>query len=64
MTDLPIVLYTDHYVNRTLCHNFALGSKSLMCHVNNFSDFSKTIATYGFLRGTGEKESKKKILLY
>ena len=64
MTDLPIVLYTDHYVNRTLCHNFALGSKSLMCHVNNFSDFSKTIATYGFLRGTGEALQKAKKFYY
>ena len=64
MQDLPIVLYTDHYVNRALCHNFALGSKSLMCHVNNFSDFSKTIATYGFLRGTGEALQKAKKFYY
>ena len=61
MQDLPIVLYTDHYVNRALCHNFALGSKSLMCHVNNFSDFSKTIATYGFLKAQAILKKAKKI---
>ena len=25
-----------------------------MCHVNNFKDFDKTVATYGFRRGTSE----------
>ncbi len=50
--DKPIVLYTDHIMNRTLCYNFAKGSGSLMCHVNNFKEFNKTIATYGVLRGT------------
>ena len=54
MTENPIVIYTDHQMNRTLCYNFALGSKSLMCHADNFKDFKRTIATYGYLRGTGE----------
>jgi len=49
----PIVLYTDHYINRLLCHSFAQGSNSLMCHVTKFKDYNKTIATYGYLRGTG-----------
>ena len=48
----PIVIYTDHIMNRTLCYNFAKGSNSLLCHVNNFKEFDKTIATYGVLRGT------------
>ena len=30
-----------------------------MCHVNNFKEFDKTIATYGYLRGTGEVLKKK-----
>ena len=64
MRDLPIVLYTDHHMSRTLCYNFALGSKSLMCHINNFNDFSKTIATYGFLRGTGDVLKKVKNFYY
>ena len=54
MTGKPIVIYTDHIINKTLCYNFAKGSNSLMCHVNNFKEFDKTIVTYGFLRGTYE----------
>ena len=50
----PIVIYTDHIINKTLCYNFAKGSNSLLCHVNNFKDYTKTIATYGVLRGTLE----------
>ena len=50
----PIVIYTDHIMNRTLCYNFAKGSNSLLCHVNNFKEYDKTIATYGVLRGTYE----------
>ena len=50
----PIIVYTDHIINKTLCYNFAKGSDSLMCHVNKFKDYNKTIATYGVLRGTLE----------
>ena len=50
----PVVIYTDHIMNRTLCYNFAKGSNSLLCHVNNFKDYEKPIATYGVLRGTYE----------
>ena len=50
----PIVIYTDHIINRTVCYNFAKGSNSLLCHVNNFREYNKTIATYGVLRGTYE----------
>ena len=61
----PITLYTDHHINRYLCYNFALGSKSLMCHVDNFKDFkNKIIATYGYLRGTGEAIKKSKNFFY
>ena len=42
----PIVIYTDHIMNRTLCYNFAKGSNSLLCHVNNFKEYDKSIATY------------------
>ena len=52
--DKPIVIYTDHIMNRTLCYNFAKGSDALMCHVNDFKEYNKTIATYGVLRGTFE----------
>ena len=51
-------------MNRTLCYNFAKGSDSLLCHVNNFKEFNKTIATYGVLRGTLEVINKVKNYFY
>ena len=60
MKELPIAIYTDHSINKTLCYSFASGSKSLMCHVNNFKEYNKTIITYGVLRGTGELIKKVK----
>ena len=60
----PIVIYTDHIMNRTLCYNFAKGSDSLLCHVNKFKDYSRTIATYGVLRGTLEAINKVKNYYY
>ncbi len=64
MTETPTVLYTDHFVNKTLCYNFALGSNSKLCHVNNFNKSNQTIATYGYLRGTGEAIKKAKNFYY
>ena len=60
----PIVIYTDHSINKTLCYNFAKGSDSLLCHVNNFKEFNKTIATYGVLRGTLEVIMKARNYYY
>ena len=60
----PIVVYTDHIINKTLCYNFAKGSGSLMCHVSKFSDYNKVIATYGVLRGTLEIINKVKNYYY
>ena len=60
----PIVIYTDHIMNKTLCYNFAKGSNSLMCHINNFKDYDQTIATYGVLRGTFEIIQKVKNYYY
>ena len=60
----PIVIYTDHIINRTLCYNFAKGSDSLLCHVKNFREYDKTIATYGVLRGTLEIIRKVKNYFY
>ncbi len=64
MQEKPIVVYTNHYTNRTLCYNFAVGSNALMCHIDNFNDFSKTIATYGYLRGTGDLIKRSKNFYY
>ncbi len=60
----PIVIYTNHVINKTLCYNFAKGSNSLMCHVDNFKDYNKSIATYGVLRGTLEIIRKVKNFYY
>ncbi len=60
----PIVIYTDHIINRTLCYHFAKGSNSLLCHVKDFKEFDKTIATYGVLRGTYEIIKKVKNFFY
>ncbi|MDC3156810.1 hypothetical protein OA855_03320 [Pelagibacteraceae bacterium] len=60
----PIVIYTDHIINRTVCYNFAKGSDSLLCHVKNFNDYNKTIATYGVLRGTLDIINKVKNYYY
>ena len=50
----PIVIYTEHIMNRTLCYNFAKGANAPMCNIKNFKEHHKTIATYGVLRGTFE----------
>tara|TARA_B100000963_G_scaffold29143_1_gene21551 strand:+ start:1922 stop:2677 length:756 start_codon:yes stop_codon:yes gene_type:complete len=60
----PIVIYTNHIINKTLCYNFAKGSQSLLCHVDNFKEFNKTIATYGVLRGTYDLIKKVKNYYY
>ena len=62
--DKPIVIYTDHIMNKTLCYNFAKGSNALMCHVNDFKEYDQTIATYGILRGTLEVIKKVKNFYY
>jgi len=60
----PIVIYTDHIMNKTLCYNFARGSGSLLCHVNKFNEYHRTIATYGVLRGTLETINRVKNYYY
>ena len=60
----PIVIYTDHITSKTVCYNFAKGSNSLLCHVNKFEEYNKTIATYGVLRGTLEVIRKVKNYFY
>jgi hypothetical protein len=62
--DKPVVIYTDHIMNRTLCYNFAKGADSPMCHIKNFKEYDKTIATYGVLRGTFELIKKVNNFFY
>ncbi len=60
----PIVVYTDHQMSKVLCYYFAKGSGSLMSHISNFKNYEKSIATYGYLRGTGELIKKVKNFIY
>ena len=54
MKQKPIVLYTEHSMSKTICYYFAKGSNSLMCPLEKFNEYDKTIATYGFKRGTSK----------
>ena len=60
----PVAIYTDHIMNRTLCYNFAKGADSPMCHINDFKEHNRTIATYGVLRGTFELTKKVNNFFY
>ncbi len=64
MNEKPIVLYTDHSINRKISSSFAKGINGKMFHVNQFSDYDKPIAIYGFLRGLGEAIKKSKNFWY
>ncbi len=60
----PVVIYTDHIMNKTLCYNFAKGADSPMCHISDFKEYNRTIATYGVLRGTFELTKKVNNFFY
>ncbi len=64
MKTKPVAVYTDHFVNRALCYNFAKGSDCLMCHINNFNKFDETIISYGYLRGVGDLYKKVRNFYY
>ena len=65
LNDNLITVYTDNQISKYICYNFALGSKSIMRHVDEFTDFeNKVIATYGYLRGTGEIIKRSKNFFY
>ncbi len=60
----PVVIYTDHIMNRTLCYSFAKGANAPMCHISDFKEYHATIATYGVLRGTFELIKKVNNFFY
>ena len=64
MNEKPIVLYTDHQVNKKISSSFAKGINGKMYHVSQFSDYNKPIAVYGFLRGLGEAIKKSQNFWY
>jgi hypothetical protein len=51
-------------MNKTLCYNFAKGANSLMCHIDDFNQYQRTIATYGVLRGAFELTQKVNNFFY
>ena len=64
MLKKPLCLITDHFVNKGVITSFARGLKCSVEDVNNFTDYSQPIATYGILRGTGEVLMKSKKFFY
>ena len=60
----PTVLYTNHSINQTVSYRFAKGSGLDLCRVEDFSDFKKPIAAYGYKRGTGEAINKSSDFWY
>ena len=64
MNEKPIVLYTDHQVNKKISSSFTKGINGKMYHVSQFSNYNKPIAVYGFLRGLGEAIKKSKNFWY
>ncbi len=64
MKNKPIVLYTEHSMSKTICYYFAKGSNSLMCPIERFKSYDRTIATYGFKRGTADVLKKVKNFYY
>ena len=64
MLKKPLCLTTDHFVNQGVVTSFAKGLKGIVKDVNNFSDYSQSIATYGILRGTSEILKKSNSFFY
>ena len=62
--DNPVVLYTDHFVNKYLSDCFSTGAQISKIHIDNFNDFSKTVVVYGYLRGTGDAIKKSRNFYY
>ena len=51
MNEKPIVLFTDHEINRKISSSFAKGINGEMCHISKFSHYNKPSlgSTYGYL---------------
>ena len=55
MTKKIKIIYTDHFINKTVTNAFAKGCAGESVHVNNHvTKKNELIATYGILRGTGD----------
>jgi len=60
----PVVLYTNHFVNKYLSDCFAHGANIPIFNIEDFTDYNKTIVVYGYLRGTGEAIKKSENFFY
>ena len=64
MPKKPIILHTDHFVNKKVTFSFAKGIGGEIIHVDQIKNYDNPIATYGRLRGTGEAIKKSKEFWY
>jgi len=64
MSEIPLVLYTNHSINKEVTTAFASGINAETCHVSRHINFNQTIASYGYLRGVGEAYKKSKNFWY
>ena len=65
MFPIPNCVVTDHFMSKKVVGSFAKGINTTPININKFRDFSKPLATYGILRGTGRSISQsKRFLLY
>ena len=54
MSKVPNCVVTDHFMSKKIVGSFAKGINKTTINIKNFKDFSKPLATYGILRGTGD----------
>ena len=54
MSEVPNCVVTDHFMSQKIVGSFAQGINTTPINIKNFKDFSKPLATYGILRGTGD----------
>ena len=64
MFEIPNCVVTDHFMSQKVVGSFAKGINTTPININNFKDFSKPLATYGILRGTGDLFHKIKDFYY
>ena len=64
MSKVPSCVVTDHFMSQKIVGSFAKGINTTTTNIKKFNDFSKSLATYGILRGTGELFHKVKDFYY
>jgi len=64
MVAIPFCITTDHFMCQQIVESFARGLDTTSINISEFKDSSKTFATYGILRGTGDLLKKSKNFFY